>query len=138
MRKQEVVEGLDRPIGRKAGVAYRIAWEDFRCVHRAKEDNLLRRRSFFGRVVRNSHLLTECRWERFIPYGYVLIDEKGNEYKVKKMKVVESKNWVGKFEIRAPGKARVLLTFEVPMRAEKLIMIVRHDWLPGDMAVEVK
>jgi hypothetical protein len=74
----------------------------------------------------------------FKPYSYVMIDEKGNEYKVKEIKVVESRNWIGKFEIRAPGKAKVLLTFEVPMRAEKLIMIVRHDWLPGDMVVEVK
>ncbi|AGT32701.1 hypothetical protein M493_12270 [Geobacillus genomosp. 3] len=54
------------------------------------------------------------------------------------MKMVESNNWAGKFEIRAPGKAKVLLTFEVPVRAEKLIMIVRHDWLPGDIVVVVK
>jgi hypothetical protein len=32
----------------------------------------------------------------------------------------------------------VLLTFEVPVHAEKLIILVKHEWLPGDIAVEVK
>jgi hypothetical protein len=74
----------------------------------------------------------------FKPYGYTLLDEKGNEYETKKIEVVENRNWIGQFEIQAPGKAQVLLTFEVPKSAEQLIMVIRHDWLPGSIVVQVK
>ncbi|WP_171660198.1 hypothetical protein [Geobacillus sp. BMUD] len=52
--------------------------------------------------------------------------------------MVENKNWIGQFEIQAPGKAQVLLTFEVPKSAEQLIMVIRHDWLPGSIVLQVK
>jgi hypothetical protein len=46
MRKQEVVEGLDRPIG-VMPMFYLTHQEGFRCIHRAEEDRLLPSRSFF-------------------------------------------------------------------------------------------
>jgi ABC-type lipoprotein release transport system permease subunit len=74
----------------------------------------------------------------FKPYGYVIIDEQGNEYEVKDIKIIENENWKDKVHIQSPGKAKVLLTFEVPVHAEKLIMLVKHEWLPGDVVVKVK
>ncbi|MGG6438232.1 hypothetical protein ABET52_08385 [Saccharococcus caldoxylosilyticus] len=46
MRKQEVVEGLDRPIG-VVPMFYLTHPEGFRCIHRVEGDRLLPRGSFF-------------------------------------------------------------------------------------------
>jgi hypothetical protein len=78
--------------------------------------------------------------ERFVfkPLSYRMMNNQGNEYQVKDMKIIENENWKDKVYIKSPGKAKVLLTFEVPAHEEKLIMLVKHEWLPGNIVVEVK
>ncbi|MFZ3590128.1 ABC transporter permease [Bacillus sp. DJP31] len=46
------------------------------------------------------------------PY-FRVVDEKGIEYRPKDMKIVGRENWDKSFNLRAPGKAEALLTYEV-------------------------
>jgi ABC-type lipoprotein release transport system permease subunit len=73
----------------------------------------------------------------FNPF-YRMVNNQGNEYQVKDIKIIENENWKDEVYIKSPGIAKVLLTFEVPVYTEKLIMLVKHDWLPGNIVVEVK
>lgn len=72
------------------------------------------------------------------PSTYKLIDDKGNEYFVKHMKVIESENWKQQMMIISPGKANVVLTYEVPKDVEHLVLIVKNSFEPGEIVVEVK
>ncbi|SDQ93839.1 ABC transporter permease [Virgibacillus salinus] len=71
--------------------------------------------------------------------GYHLFDEQGNEYEAIDYEVVEAENW-NKISLRRPGKLKILLTYEVPKDAERLILYGYHSWMPrsGEIVVEIK
>ncbi len=71
--------------------------------------------------------------------GYHLFDEQGNEYEAIEYEVVEAGNW-NKISLRRPGKLKILLTYEVPKNAERIILYGYHSWMPrsGEIVVEIK
>lgn len=72
------------------------------------------------------------------PYGYRLIDHKGNHYKVIDWDVEEEENWVGSGLLKENGKVSVILTYEVPTHVGELMLLVNDPWQTGDLVVWVK
>ncbi|WP_433748018.1 ABC transporter permease [Falsibacillus pallidus] len=80
---------------------------------------------------------TEGRAE-FLPYSYELIDGKGNHYIVENLKILEEKNLYGHTLLRPGGKARALITYQIPASNEKLYLLVHYGNLPGNIIVKMK
>jgi ABC-type antimicrobial peptide transport system permease subunit len=70
------------------------------------------------------------------PQTYKIIDSKGNEYPTKDMKVLEKENWKNNINLYSPGKAKVLLTYEVPEDAE-IALVVENSFNVGTILVEI-
>ncbi|WP_164462071.1 ABC transporter permease [Bacillus sp. FJAT-42376] len=73
----------------------------------------------------------------FYPQGYTMLDSQGNIYEPVDVTILEKKNLVST-RLKSPGMAKVLVTFEVPKKAEKLILSPKELFLARNVVVEVK
>ncbi|RLQ94215.1 ABC transporter permease [Falsibacillus albus] len=74
----------------------------------------------------------------FKPFSYELIDGEGNHYYVETFKILENKNWNGNVYLTASGKAKALITYQVPNETKKLYLLAHFENLRGDILVKVK
>ncbi|RLQ94211.1 ABC transporter permease [Falsibacillus albus] len=74
----------------------------------------------------------------FKPSSYELIDGNGNHYYVEDLKVLEDQNWYGHNLLPGGGKAKVLITYQIPKNTERLYLLVHYGYLAGNILVEVK
>jgi ABC-type lipoprotein release transport system permease subunit len=78
----------------------------------------------------------ESGYVTYKPQSYKIIDSKGNEYPAKDMKVLEKENWKNNIKLYSPGKAKVLLTYEVPEGAD-IALVVENSFSVGTIIVEI-
>ncbi|KAA0547425.1 ABC transporter permease [Bacillus sp. BGMRC 2118] len=72
------------------------------------------------------------------PY-FRIVDDKGNEYRPIDMEINGRENWDQSFNLRAPGKADVLLTYEIPKVTNRLILVLDIDGFEvGNIVVKIK
>lgn len=72
---------------------------------------------------------------KYYPPGYKLLDDFGEEYKVKSFTVVERGGWEHNSWLRVPSTSLVTLTYEVPEESTRAALIVIGEIVAGEHVI---
>lgn len=72
---------------------------------------------------------------KYYPPGYKLLDDQGEEYKVKTFTVVERGGWEHNSWLRVPSTSLVTLTYEIPEDAKRAALLVSGEIVGGEYVI---